>query len=77
VIIELNSSQLAREHCSVDASFSDTPKFTAYTEPKVPGKQPWPVVDYEPIQRYLSELRVSPLNLHKQCTEGLKCGRCL
>jgi len=60
VVIELHVSQLAREHCSVDAVQSVVPKFAAYTEPKLPGKQPWPVIDYDPVQFYLRELRVGP-----------------
>jgi len=58
VIIELDVSQLAREHCAVDAVPSAVPKFAAYTEPKLPGKQPWPVIGYDPVQSYLQELRV-------------------
>jgi len=59
-VIELHTSQLAQEHCAVDALPSVVPKFAAYTEPKVPGKQPWPVIGYEPVRCYLRELRVSP-----------------
>jgi len=62
VVIELNTSQLAREYCSVDAQPSVVPKFAAYTEPKLPGKQPWPVIGYEPMQCYLRELRVSSVS---------------
>ena len=60
VVIELNLSQLAQEHCAVDAVPSVVPSLATYTEPKVPGKQPWPVIGYNPVLSYLQELRVSP-----------------
>jgi len=62
VVIELNVSQLAQEHCAVDAVPSVVPRFTAYIEPRVPGKQPWPVIGYDPAQLYLRELRVRTIS---------------
>lgn len=72
--IELNISQLAREHCAVDALPSVVPRFAAYTEPKMPGKQPWPVIGHDPVQSYLQELRVSPVTFKQFSYSGKNWG---
>jgi U3 small nucleolar RNA-associated protein 22 len=60
VIIQLNYTQLALGHCTVDPVGMAIPRCLPYTMPKPPrNRGVWPVVGYDPAQLFLSEIQAA------------------